>query len=293
MKVLFLILNFKTYQETIKITDVLVKEGLTDKHILIVDNASPNESYVELCNKYSGCENVDVILSSENGGYAKGNNYGLRYAKKYNPQYVCIINNDVIFSINTIDKLCNWYEKLPNVAFIAPRQILPDGNDAVFTSMEVPTLKSDIAWYNPFSRRRYLYTENTQIKGVNEIGIIPGAFIFTSYQTFEKLGFFDESTFLFCEERFIAKKAQLAGLRNYIILEETYLHNHSTTIKNEASEKRQRKMILEGRCLYYKKYSMHPKIAVLSLKLLYTINELYFLLFGLGRKIKKHLMKRV
>lgn len=293
MKVLFLILNFKTYQETIKLTDMLLKEGLIDKHILIVDNASPNESYTELYNKYSGCESVDVILSPDNGGYAKGNNFGLRYAKKYMPKYVCIINNDVHFSMQTIEQLCKWYEKLPNVGFISPRQILPNGEDAVFSSMEVPTLKTDLAWYNPFSHRKYLYTENTVIKGVNEIGIIPGAFIFTNYQQFEKLGFFNESTFLFCEERFIAKEAQLAGLKNYIILNETYLHDHSTTIRNEASEKRQRKMILEGRCLYYKKYSSHPTAVVLTLKLLYGINEIYLWLFGIGRKIKRQIMCNV
>lgn len=291
MDVLFLILNYKTYNETILLTKELISATTSLSYcILIVDNYSPNDSYEKIKDTFAGVEKVEVVSSGENGGYAKGNNYGLKYAKKYMPQYVCIINNDVHFSMQTIEHLCNWYEKLPNVGFISPRQILPDGKDAVFCSMEVPTLKSDLAWYNPFSHRKYLYTENTVIKGVNEIGIIPGAFIFTNYQQFEKLGFFNESTFLFCEERFIAKEAQLAGLKNYIILNETYLHAHSTTIKNDASENRQRKMILDGRCLYYKKYSNHPKVAVMSLKLLYNINKIYLWLFGLGRKIKRYLM---
>jgi GT2 family glycosyltransferase len=275
MKVLFLILNYKTYKETISLTEKLYEEGLDDKFILIVDNASPNESYKELCKQVGGLKNVEVIASPENGGFAKGNNYGLRHAKKYSPEYVCIINNDVLFSMETIVHLCEWYERIPNVAFIAPRQILPGGKEALFPNMDVPTLWTDLSLCNPFNKKLHHYVENSEIKGVNEIGIIPGAFIFTNYSLFESLGFFDECTFLFCEERFIAKNAQLAGLKNYIILNETYLHNHSTTIKNEASIKKQRKMINEGRLLYHEKYSKAPVLSIGILKIAFALKELY------------------
>lgn len=241
----------------------------------MIKDAFPNESRVE------------IIESGENGGYAKGNNFGLRYAKKYDPKYVCIINNDVHFSFETVEHLINWYEKLPDVAFIAPKQKLPNGEDAVFKMMDVPTLKKDLILYNPFSKQKYYYVENTDIKGVNKIGIIPGAFIFAQYSLFERLGFFDESTFLFCEERFIAKKAELEGLNNYIILEETYLHNHSTTISSEASERRQRKLIREGRCLYYLKFSKRPFISVSVIRFVDFFYEVYLELYGLARKIKR------
>ena len=287
MDVLFIILNYKTYKDTILISQELLSSQTTlDYMILIVDNKSPNESYEHLRNSFAGIERIEVISSGENGGYAKGNNFGLRYAKKYRPKYACIINNDVHFSMRTIENLCVWYEILTDAAFIAPKQMLPDGKEAVFSAMGVPTLRSDIACYNPFYHKKHLYTENTHIKHVHKIGIIPGAFIFTSYNRFEALGFFDESTFLFCEERFIAKKAQLAGLTNYIILDETYLHDHSTTIKDEVSEKRQRKMILEGRCLYHLKFSSHSFYAVAILKTLHYINELFVSIVHMGKKIK-------
>lgn len=286
MKVLFLILNYKTYKETVQLTKSLYNQGLEDNYILIVDNASPNDSYKMLIKQLGGLRNIEVVASPENGGFAKGNNYGLRYAKKYNPKYVCIINNDVMFSMTTIDNLCRWYEQLPFVGFISPIQMLPNGKEALFGNMGVPTIWMEILHYTPF-RRAHRYVENTNIKGVQDIGIIPGAFTFTSYSRFEKLGFFDESTFLFCEERFIAKKAQQAGLKNYIILNETYLHAHSLTIRNEASEKKQRRMIFEGRCLYYKKYSRSPLFCVLVLWIIYVLKELYFQISRnnfLGRK---------
>lgn len=266
MKVLFLILNYKTYQDTIRLTKELCSEGIQDKYILIVDNASPNNSYEEMKKELAARENVEVILSPENGGFAKGNNYGLKYAKKYNPEYVCIINNDIHFKIETIDRLCEWYEQLPNVCFISPLQLLPDGNPAIFGTLDVPTLRTDLRAYSPFLHKGNKYFENTDIKNVQHVGLIPGAFTFVKYSLFESLGFYDEETFLFCEERFIAFKSKRAGLKNYIILSETYIHEHSKTINSEASQKKQNQLILEGRCKYYLKYSKHPVFSVFTLK---------------------------
>lgn len=288
MDVLFLILNYKTYNETIFLTKELLKATTTFHYgVLIVDNCSPNESYKRIKESFKGILKVEVVSSGENGGYARGNNFGLRYAKKYSPEYVCIINNDVHFSMSTIESLCKWYELLPNAGFIAPKQMLPNGKEASFRVLDVPTLKDDIDLYNPFSRKKHIYTENCGISNVQEVGIIPGAFIFTRYEVFRRLGFFDESTFLFCEERFIAMKAKEAGLKNYIVLSENYLHNHSTTISKEASAKKQRRLIYEGRSLFHERYSKKPKLAKICLLLCYFFNESYCYALNIGKNLKR------
>lgn len=273
IKVLFLILNYKTYKETLRLTRELAEEGLDDKFILIVDNASPNESFVELSSQLSGITNVEVIESPENGGFAKGNNFGLRYAQRFSPKFVCVINNDIHFKMSTIDNLCDWYEKLPCPGVIAPLQMLPNGCVATFPTLAVPDILSDISLYNPLSFKQHKYESNTQFENVQRVGLIPGAFSFIEYDKFRRLGFFDEDTFLFCEERFLAFKIRQAALKNYIILDNTYLHDHSVTISSEASKKRQRQMMLEGREKYYRKYSRHPRLTIAILKLAYHVGE--------------------
>ena len=106
------------------------------------------------------------------------------------------------------------------------------------------------------------------------MGIIPGAFSFIDYGLMAELGFFDEDTFLYCEERFFAKKAMLAGYYNYIILGDTYLHQHSLTISKETTARRQRQMIFKERCNYHKKYTKHYRIGVLCLKSVYFLYEI-------------------
>ena len=178
-KVLYLILNFKTYSDTIRVTNELLQTDRKDFKILIVDNASPNESFEEISKTFADNEYVDVILSPENGGYAKGNNFGLRYARKYSPEFVCIMNNDVHFSWDIIDSLCSIYGKLEKPAIISPLQKLPDGSILSFPEMRVPDLCYDIGMYTHLFRpKQHKYQSNTEFKNVQRVGFVPGAFLF-------------------------------------------------------------------------------------------------------------------
>ena len=152
--------------------------------------------------------------------------------------------------------------------------------------MNVPTILTDLSWYNPFSQKRHQYVENTEIKGVQEVGIIPGAFIFVRYTLFEKLVFFDESTFLFCEERFTAKKQNYIVWRTILYLQSFIFITTLQPLSQKHQKKMQRKMILKGRCLYQSKYSNYPKFAVCALTLCSFFYESFICIADIVRKIK-------
>ena len=254
-RIAYIILNYKTYQDTDRVTKEILSYDKVDDIIIIVDNCSPNESSKELHRLYDRDTRVSVVDTDENGGYAKGNNFGLRYAKKFNPEYVCIINNDVHFSGETIDYLVRIYRMLPDVGIISPIQVMPNNEVAQFPILKFPDFEYDIRSYLfLFGNPQHKYQRTDKKYDVQEVGIIPGAFLFADYKLIEEIDFFDESTFLFCEERFLAKKIKDAGLKNYIILNKSYVHEHSKTINSEASVRKQMKMILSGRLLYTKKY---------------------------------------
>ena len=50
----FIILNYKTYKDTLILVDSLLEQDLGNRRIIIIDNASPNESYEILNDKYGG-----------------------------------------------------------------------------------------------------------------------------------------------------------------------------------------------------------------------------------------------
>lgn len=273
MKTIFIILNYKTFGETISIVDELLGEGLGDRRILIVDNASPNESFQVLTKTFFNEPKVEVISTEQNGGYAKGNNFALKYVKKYSPQYVCIINNDVHFHISLIERMESRYMLIDNVAVLAPVQYLPNDRPAPFQNLKKnPSFWDDVKAVAGIGKRSlHIYQPTLPKSDLQEVSIIPGAFLFIDYFLFEKLGFFYEGTFLFGEERFLARKVKENRLHNYILLDEYYVHAHSTTINNEATKLRQQKMLLDSKMLYTRCYRTFPTLKNSLLCFLYYV----------------------
>lgn len=273
MKTIIIILNYKTFDETIAITNKLLLDKLGDRRILIVDNASPNESFEVLENTFLNESKVEVISSGKNGGYAKGNNFALRYIKKYEPQYACIINNDVHFNISLIEKLEARYPLINGVAVLAPVQYLPSRTPASFLNLKnIPSFLDDVKNIIGLGKlSRHVYQPTSPYSDLQEVCIIPGAFLFVNYLLFEKLGFFYEGTFLFGEERFLARKVKDNHLHNYILLDECYIHAHSVTINNEATKLKQQRMLFDSKIIYTKCYRTFPMLKVCIMYILYYL----------------------
>ena len=272
--VAFIILNYNSYHDTIRVTNEILLFSQKDYHVIIVDNQSPNDSFRILSDEFYENRQVSVIQAPTNGGYAKGNNVGLWYAQKFAPKYVCIINNDVHFTNTTVRNLCKKYKELPNPAVLSPVQKLPSGEVARVAKLDIPSFLYDIRTYTLFAQPPiHTYKENTGIPNVQKVGIVPGAFLFIKYNLFERLGFFDEDTFLYCEERFLGRKVAKNKLNNYILLDECYVHEHSKTISKESSQAMQNLYLFEGKKAFWKNYSRIPFITIGILSAMRKFNE--------------------
>lgn len=269
--VAFIILNYKTFEDTIILGKEILDSSIPNSVIVIVDNCSPNESYQKLLDAFKDEKTVDVIASPMNGGYAKGNNFGLRFVKKYSPEYVCIINNDVHFSADTISQLINDVETNENVGAIAPKQLLPDGKDIALAFMNCVSFKEDLRGFVltlPPPPVKYKATSDDG--RLMKVGFVPGAFVFMKYSIVEKIGFFDESTFLYSEERFLSKRLEQIGYGCFIDIKTSYVHAHSKTIKGTIDYKKNRLLMLQSRRLFIEKYYKHGKMKSIVLGVLAT-----------------------
>jgi len=94
--------------------------------IVIVDNASNNNSYCILKDRYENRKNVQVIKTGNNLGFAKGNNIGINYIKKHvKSDFVMIVNNDTIFcDKDMLDILIAGYKR--GIGVIGPKIIGKD-----------------------------------------------------------------------------------------------------------------------------------------------------------------------
>ena len=102
--VCIIILNWNGLKDTLECIDSIKKIKYRNYKIIVVDNASSNNEAKEIHEAYPN--ELDVIKNEANYGYTGGNNIGIEYAmSKYKPDYILILNNDIIVHPEFLDQL--------------------------------------------------------------------------------------------------------------------------------------------------------------------------------------------
>ena len=286
-----IILNYNSYQDTINLVKELQSQTVAEYlQIIIVDNASPNNSFKQLKPLENKYKNVIVLQTGANLGYAKGNNFGLDYLDKHiQPDYVAILNNDIILPFNCFEKLIEKYKVLENPAIIAPKQL--DIHEREILPYPLNSFLTDCLSLffitKLFHKYRALKYKDISGKGAMKVDLIPGSFMFSSFEVFKSMGFFYPNTFLFVEERFIAIKVKQMGFNNYILLDETYIHAHSKTINTVFSQIGKYKLLYNGWLEFTKVYRTYPNFKVWVLKNLMKLSIIEMKFFHKVKNIFK------
>ena len=269
-RIAVVILNYNSFQDTIDLVAALQQQTVAKQcQIVIVDNDSPNGSYEKLKPLEKDYKNVVVLQTGANLGYAKGNNYGLHYLESNDPpEYIAILNNDIQLPLDCFEKLIMSYEKLHKPAIIAPKQL--DLNNNELQPYKLNSFLDDCLnlffLFKLFHKRNALkYKDNTRQKAM-KVPMIPGSFMFASFNTFKAMGYFYPNTFLFAEERFIAVKAKQMELNNYILLDQTYIHAHSKTINTTFSQIGKFKLLYKSWLEFTKICRPYGKLKAMLLK---------------------------
>ncbi len=120
-KIAVVILQYNNPEDTTKFIENLrsLNWNDIDYHFIIVDNASTNGCGLQTQALYANEQNITVLLSEENLGFAKGNNLGIEYAQKhFCPDFIAVSNNDIeIQDAQFFQKLCHLYASDPFAVF--------------------------------------------------------------------------------------------------------------------------------------------------------------------------------
>lgn len=173
--------------------------------IILIDNNSnkEEESYLYL-EKITQYNNVTIIKSDENLGFAKANNKGMTLAKGRN---LLILNPDVIFHNNIIKILSDYLDANKDVGMVGPKVLNIDG------SFQQPCLRGkpypkDTLFHliglakafpnNPHFNGYALWHLNRD--EINECGALSGCCMMLKKSLYDKIGGMDEQFFLYQEE---------------------------------------------------------------------------------------------
>lgn len=248
-----IILNYNDYKSTIKLSKKMESFDKIDK-ILIVDNLSTNES-VEQIKKIRN-EKIDIIETGENLGYANGNNYGLKYIKKYNPEVVFIANPDVSADETVIEGMYQFIHQNSDVGVVGP-------NSGIKSAWTLPTFKSEMLYtgtvvrhmFSKYIKRNFRYSEQLkETSGTLPVDVVLGSLIAIKYDSFEAINFFDSRTFLYYEEDILGYKIKQAKLQSYILLDLHAQHIGGTSTSSKKMYDSFVKYLVPGKLLIYNNY---------------------------------------
>ncbi|MFA5880539.1 MAG: glycosyltransferase, partial [Candidatus Margulisiibacteriota bacterium] len=78
-KISVIVLNWNNYKDSKECLASLMNQNYTNLDIIFVDNGSTDKSADRLKKEF---KNIKFICNTENFGYAKGNNIGIKHAIK-------------------------------------------------------------------------------------------------------------------------------------------------------------------------------------------------------------------
>jgi len=198
---------YKSYEATKDFLSSLAKQKNKDFHLYLAD-LSDNKKEIKT-------DVQKTILSSSNLGYAHGLNLGLKKAVEDGLENFCIINNDVFFDESFIDKVTSSITKHPMSVVGGKIYYAPhfEYHKAKYDNSDLGHVfwyaGGTIDWKNVTTPHRGVDTvDKNQFNNFEKTGFITGCLMCFDKKTIEKVGYFDESYFLYYEDADFCVRAQ-------------------------------------------------------------------------------------
>ena len=254
-KLAIVILNYSSWQESLREAKICNEYlSIPYEDIIIIDNNSPNDSAIKL--KTASKDKGYIFLKAKhNDGYASGNNIGLRYAKTHGYKYCWILNNDINFEDKAIvKKLINVFKKDESIAIVNPKILSPDGYLFNYDAVRYSFFDLTIGMLNYRKKGRNI----VDLGGYGYVYRPQGCCMIVDLDKMAEIDYFDENTFLYCEEPILAERLLKKGYKCACCLTTEIIHNHSKTVKSVFQKREINKIQNESFKYYlyeYRKYN--------------------------------------
>ncbi len=150
--------------------------------IIIVDNASKDNTIQEV--ESLNQKNIKIIKIDKNSGFARANNRGLEAVET---KYALIINPDCEIERDSIEKVLSKIDNHDELAILSTELYASE------------TIKDKIA-----SVKKPL--QKILDDDIYDVKFISGCCMFLDMKKMQKIGFFDEGFFLYCEDNELCKR---------------------------------------------------------------------------------------
>ena len=229
------IVSYNTFEYTRSaVQSVVDTTDSMDVEVIVVDNASPDESAKRLQEAFPGSTfpNVHVVANQENAGFSRANNVG---ASQAHGDVLFFLNPDTIVHSGAMRALYTFLMDHPEIGAVGPRVYNADGTDQKSFS-DFPNIWKTLHQHFPVDnvmRGHDQLTVRTP-KANRPVDVVAGCALAIRRDAFDAVGGWDEQYFMYAEESELCYALHQAGYMNYYLQQATITHYGQRSSSQES-----------------------------------------------------------
>jgi hypothetical protein len=230
-----IIVHYNTPKETLTCLASLVKiKSTTFKHtIIVIDNGSkePLELPKSLDNNQ-----IQLLRSESNLGFAGGNNVGIKYAlESYNSDFVVLLNSDTTIAKNSLEVLLAKARTTPEAGVLNPKIYFSKGKEFHKNSYHKNQL-GNIIWFAGGSidwkdiasfHRGVDEVDRGQCDTITKTDFATGCCMLIKREVLEAVGLLSEDLFLYWEDVEYSLRVKEKGFELFYVPEAIVWHDNA------------------------------------------------------------------
>jgi GT2 family glycosyltransferase len=222
MSIILVSWNSKKYLS--KCLDALSVQTNKDFEIIIIDNGSADQGYLDFKEKYAGLK-LTIKKLNKNLGFAVANNIGARLARG---KYLILLNVDAFPEPDWLEQLLKAVDENPDYTFFASRQIQADSPELLDGTGDTYHV-SGLAW----RQNQNCLTIAFGAQSCEVFGACAAAALYV-WDDFMEVGGFDEDYFSYFEDVDLSFRLRLAGGRCLYVPQAVVYHVGSASTGNDS-----------------------------------------------------------
>lgn len=258
--VYIILVNYNGYHDTAECMSSLDRINYDNFRIIIIDNASCEKDRNLLKSDQALNRQAEIIYSAENGGFAEGNNIGIRYAVEHGADYVLLLNNDTVVDPGFLKKLMETAESHPETAIVT-------GRIRLFYSPEQDWYAGGNYNYRTGITEMLYYPECTTEA---EVSFASGCLMLIRSEYIKMNGLLDTSFFMYSEDTDYCCRVHGVGRKIFYNSEAVIYHKVSASMG--AKNNRQQYYLIRNNLYVIKRY-VHRKWLAYMIRLSLSIKE--------------------
>jgi GT2 family glycosyltransferase len=244
------ILNYNNAEDTIACVESLAASTYGNCHVIVVDNGSVDGSPERI---QETLPEAELLTNDQNRGFSAGANIGIKRALDLGASYVCLLNNDTVVAPECLEHLIAAGENEPTAGIAVPKIYYHDDPTRIWSAgarweafpPRVKMIGLGQRDHPAYDRRR-------------DLDYATGCALLVPRHTFETVGTFDPTYFMYQEDYDFCRRVREAGLRIVYVPRAHVWHRVSQGLGEGSPEKWY--LWSKSAAIFYRKFFSVPTL---------------------------------